>query len=229
MNQKRMQMELSRKLSELKKEIQTMETQLQNVESKLSGLKKDVLIYGGFILGPMLVIQGFSFLAEHTYGVPHIVWQMFGSVLSILNFIVQPFFFFHLVKSLFFLYYNREKRDYVYEMPKVRGKYPKPEQVVPEETYVAERHKVWMVLNKYYLYREEMEKKLEACIESDEGIPEQEVYAFLDKFVYYEQIRTPDPFTGPVARRAKRNAWIVFFAVGFMILLIILRIVSFFM
>ncbi|MGN0424524.1 MAG: hypothetical protein ACI4FY_04335 [Acetatifactor sp.] len=213
MNQKQVKMEVSGRLQELSREIQTLETQLQTVESKLSGLKKDVLIYGGFFLGPMLVIQGFSFLAEHTYGVPHIVWQMFGSVLSILNFIVQPFFFFHLVKSLFFLYYNREKRDYFYEMPKVRGKYPKPEQVVPEETYVAERHKVWMVLNKYYLYREEMEKKLEACIENDERIPDQELYAFLDGFVFYEQIRTLDPFTGAVARKAKRNTWRVFIAV----------------
>ena len=213
MNYRHVKMEVSARLQDLSREIQTLETQLQTVESKLSGLKKDVLIYGGFILGPMLVIQGFAFLAAHSYGVPQIVWRMIGSVLSIFNFIVRPFFFFHLVKSLFFLFYNREKRDYVYEMPKVRGKFPKPEQVVPEETYVAERHKVWMVLNKYYLYREEMEKKLEECIESEEGIPEQEFYAFLDGFVFYEQIRTLDPFTGPVARKAKRNAWCVLIAV----------------
>ena len=213
MNYRHVKMEVSARLQDLSREIQTLETQLQTVESKLSGLKKDVLIYGGFILGPMLVIQGFAFLAAHSYGVPQIVWRMIGSVLSIFNFIVRPFFFFHLVKSLFFLFYNREKRDYVYEMPKVRGQYPKPEQVVPEETYVAERHKVWMVLNKYYLYREEMEKKLEECIESEEGIPDQELYAFLDGFVFYEQIRTLDPFTGPVARKAKRNAWCVLIAV----------------
>ena len=213
MNDRNVKMEASARLQDLSREIQTLETQLQTVESKLSGLKKDVLIYGGFILGPMLVIQGFAFLAAHSYGVPQIVWRMIGSVLSIFNFIVRPFFFFHLVKSLFFLFYNREKRDYVYEMPKVRGQYPKPEQVVPEETYVAERHKVWMVLNKYYLYREEMEKKLETCTENDAGISEQEFYAFLDGFVFYEQIRTLDPFTGPVARKAKRNAWRVLIAV----------------
>ena len=58
-----------------------------------------------------------------------------------------------------------------------------------------------------------MEKKLEECIESEEGIPDQELYAFLDGFVFYEQIRTLDPFTGPVARKAKRNAWCVLIAV----------------
>lgn len=213
MNYRHAKMEVSARLQELSREIQTLETQLQTVESKLTGLKKDVLIYSSFLIGPLLVIGGFSFLSAHTYGVPHIVWGMFGSVLSILNTLVQPFFFYHLIKSLFFLFYNREKRDYVYEMPKVRGQYPKPEQVVPEVTYVAERHKVWMVLNKYYLYREEMEKKLETCTENDAGISEQEFYAFLDGFVFYEQIRTLDPFTGPVARKAKRNAWCLFIAV----------------
>ena len=213
MNYRHVKMEVSARLQELSRELETLETQLQTVESKLSGLKKDVLIYSSFLIGPLLVIGGFSFLSAHTYGVPHIVWGMFGSVLSILNTLVQPFFFYHLIKSLFFLFYNREKRDYVYEMPKVRGQYPKPEQVVPEETYVAERHKVWMVLNKYYLYREEMEKKLEECIESEEGIPDQELYAFLDGFIFYEQIRTLDPFSGPVARKARRNTWRIFIAV----------------
>lgn len=222
MNYRRAKMEVSVRLQELSREIQTLETQLQTVESKLSGLKKDVLIYSSFLIGSLLVIGGFYFLSAHTYGIPHIVWSMFGGVLSILNILVQPFFFYYLIKSLFFLFYNREKRDYVYEMPKVRGKFSKPEQVVPEETYVAERHKVWLVLNKYYMYREEMEKKLEECIESEEGIPDQELYAFLDGFIFYEQIRTLDPFSGPVARKARRNTRCIFAVTAFVVFNIVM-------
>lgn len=211
MNQKRVHMELSQKLQDISKEIQSLETQLAMVESKLSGLKKDVLIYVGSIIGPMLVIGALSFLSAHSHGLMNAIFQAVGSALSLINFFVQPIIFYHLLKSLFMWYYNREREGYVYGMPKEREQYPKPEKIVPEENYVAERHKVWMVLNKYYLYREELEKKLEECSGKEE-VAEQEIYSYLNHFVLYEQIRTMDPFTGPVARKAKRNARRVFIA-----------------
>lgn len=202
---------LDAKVAELDKEIQTLENQLKTVEDKISGLKKDVLIYVGFIVGPEILIRIIGLLALFCAG--SVLGAIFSAINVVLSFVFSfalPFLAFHLIKSLYTLWFHRERKGYIYQMPKVRGKYSKPENIVPEETFVSERHKVWMVLNKYYLYREGINRQLEEWEKTQTHVADEEFDAFLDQFVFYEQIRTPDPFAGPIARRAEKYSWITF-------------------
>ncbi len=138
-------------------EITAAEKQLASVEGRLVRLKHDLYVYLGFIIVPLLLCGIFDILITLFFNpIIYIVFTI-ASFISVSAFVVLLIpSTYNLIKTIILLSINRETDEPAVLPPAESslrgGKAPQ------EESYRSESDKLVLVLGRYYVYREKLER-----------------------------------------------------------------------
>ena len=176
-------------------EITSAEQQLASVEGRLKRLKQDLFVYLGFIIVPHILRYIFDVLTLLFFSpLTYIIFSV-ASFLTVCIFVILlvPSIY-NLTKTIILLYLNRESDEPVNLPPAEtaqRGGLP-PE----EESYREERDKLMLVLSRYYVYRDRLERLHEKIKSGDCNMTMVELEHELKQMPIFVDIQPANPRTG---------------------------------
>lgn len=199
--------------------ITEAESQLISVNKRLQELWKNLVIYAGIVVLPVVLwfflrSVGAWLLREDTLvfgnAFGYVLLEGISALLLAVYAITLPIWIFHLIKSIFLLVINREDSEQTKNLlpPEARKVHREQER---EATYRIEQQKLINVLSRYYLYRDNM-KQLREKIEAD-SISLTDLKQELKQITYYATIHPANEFASPMIRKSKNVAFIIMFGV----------------
>lgn len=194
--------------------ITTTEHQLINVNKRLQRLRQDFFIYSGMLALPLLLIFLLQYILEKFLPTPasyviYILVAGFTAALTCIYIMAFPILLFYLIKAISLCFLNRENPEQTaHLLPPETGKQKKTEK---EATYRIEQQKLIHVLNRYYLYQDNMAQlrpKIDAGSISLEDLQQE-----LGRLIYYETIYPANGFSSPMVQKAKNMMFIALLGV----------------
>ena len=206
-------------------EITAAEKQLASVEERLKRLKQDLYVYLGFILVPLILYCIFDVLTLLFFSpLVYIIFNI-ASFLTVCIFVILLIpSIYNLTKTITLLCLNRESDESVNLPPAetaLRGGLP-PE----EESYREERDKLTLVLGRYYVYRDKLERLHEKIKSVDCNMTMVELEQELKQMPIFVDIQPANPRTGVMGAKVngttKKVMCAIVLAVGLSILIAII-------
>lgn len=178
-------------------EISKAEGQLRNCRFRTGLVKREMIVCGGLIVVPLVLIIIGEFFPTYSSG--SIVGNMMAAAKQTMGLVIQvfyiclfPFLVFFFVKALVIWMINKyhptDKRP-LEEYDPYRKELPKE-----EISYAIEEEKLLRMLSIYYMYREQMAKMKCDLTEDQLTLTPEELRMELDKLVYFEEVVPADPF-----------------------------------
>lgn len=181
----------------LELEISKAEGQLRNCRFRIGLLKREMIVCGGLIVLPLVMIVVGAFFPLYSSG--SVVGNMMVASGQTLELVFQcfymclfPFLVFFFVKALVIWMINKyhptDKKP-LEEYDPYRKELPKE-----EISYAIEEEKLLRMLSIYYMYRDRMEQMKCDLAENQLTQTPEELRTELDKLVYFEEVVPAEPF-----------------------------------
>lgn len=185
-------------------EISKAEGQLRNCRFRIGLLKREMIVCGGLIVIPLVMIIVETFFVTYSSG--SIVGNMMAAAKQTMGLFLQgfyiclfPFLVFFFVKALVIWMiskYHPTDSKPLEEYDPYRKELPKE-----EISYAIEEEKLLRMLSVYYMYRDQMEQ-MKCDLAGDQlTLTPEELRAELDKLVYFEEVVPANPFKREVRVR----------------------------
>lgn len=202
-------------------EIVTAEQQLASVKRRLANLTQDLFIYLAFIIVPILLYYGFSICSLLFFSpIIYIIFEVAKFLTTCIFIIMLPSSIYNLTKTIILLWINRESNETT-ELPPLEGTY-KGGSAPKEVSYRLERDKLLLVLSRYYLNREKLDKLYQQVNSASNNMTRLELEYELKQLPFYEGIQPANSSSGPMGEQVKRKTKVVMIAIVSAILLSVL-------
>ncbi len=178
-------------------EISKAEGQLRNCRFRTGLLKREMIVCGGLIVLPLVIIIVEIFFTTYSSG--SVVGNMMAAVKMTMGLFLQgfyiclfPFLLFFFIKALVIWMINKyhtTDNKPLEEYDPYRGELPKE-----EISYAIEEEKLLRMLSIYYMYRDQM-AQMKCDLAGDHlTLTPEELRTELDKLVYFEEVVPANPF-----------------------------------
>lgn len=178
-------------------EISKAEGQLRNCRFRIGLLKREMIVCGGLIVLPLVMIVVGAFFPLYSSG--SVVGNMLTASRQTLELVFQcfymclfPFLVFFFVKALVIWMiskYHPTDSKPLEEYDPYRKELPKE-----EISYAIEEEKLLRMLSIYYMYRERMVQMKNDLAGDQLTLTPEELRTELDKLVYFEEVVPAEPF-----------------------------------